>query len=95
MHRVTHIKKQSKFDQEALSIAIEKWQQESPESKFFFRQYKENTPEAAPLLFCYQALWQRELLRRYGNNICLLDATYKTTKYCLPLFLLVVKTNIN
>jgi hypothetical protein len=28
--------KQSKFDQEALSIAIEKWQQESPRVKILF-----------------------------------------------------------
>ena len=31
----------------------------------------------------------------YGNDICLLDATYKTTKYVLPLFFLVVKTNVS
>ena len=33
---------------------------------------------------------------RYGNEIMLLDATYKTMRYDLPLFFLVViKTNIN
>ena len=31
---------------------------------------------------------------RYGNEITLLDATYKTMRYELPLFLLVVKTNV-
>ncbi len=46
------------------------------------------------LLFVYQAQWQKRLLNRYGNELCLLDATYKTTKYCLPLYFLVVKTNI-
>ncbi len=30
---------------------------------------------------------------RYGNDIILLDATYRTTKYSLPLFFLAVKTN--
>ena len=30
---------------------------------------------------------------RYGNEICLLDATYRTTKYALPLFFLAVPTN--
>ncbi|XP_067934867.1 uncharacterized protein [Watersipora subatra] len=29
----------------------------------------------------------------YGNELCLLDATNKTTKYSLPLFFVVVKTN--
>lgn len=31
----------------------------------------------------------------YGNEICLLDATHKTTRYGLPLFVVVVKTNVN
>ena len=31
---------------------------------------------------------------RYGNNLCLLDATYRTTKYALPLFFVAVKTNL-
>ena len=32
-------------------------------------------------------------MNKYGNHICLLDATYKTTKYAIPLFFVVVKTN--
>ena len=31
---------------------------------------------------------------RYGNSLCLLDATYRTTKSALPLFFLAVKTNV-
>ena len=31
---------------------------------------------------------------RYGNALCLLDATYRTTKYALPLFFLAVKTTV-
>ena len=34
-------------------------------------------------------------MTRYGNEMTLLDATYKTTRYNLPLFFLVVKTNVN
>ena len=45
------------------------------------------------LLFVHQNAWQRRLLERYGNDVCLLDATYKTTKYALPLFFVAVKTN--
>ena len=37
----------------------------------------------------------KRLLRTYGNEICLLDATYKTTRYALPLFFMVVKTNVD
>ena len=47
------------------------------------------------LFFAYQTVWQRRLMLRYGNEITLLDATYKTTRYELPLFFLVVKTNVN
>ena len=47
------------------------------------------------LLFVHQSVWQRQLLAKYGNSLCLLDATYKTTKYALPLFFLAVKTNVD
>ena len=46
------------------------------------------------LLFVHQTSWQRRLLNRYGNELSLLDATYRTTKYSLPLYFLVVKTNV-
>lgn len=47
------------------------------------------------LLFVHQSKCQQRLLQRYGNEITLLDATYKTTKYSLPLFFVVVKTNVD
>lgn len=47
------------------------------------------------LLFCHQTLWQKKLLMKYGNEICLLDATYKTCKYAMPLFFVCVKTNVD
>ena len=47
------------------------------------------------LLFVHQTSWQKRLMTRYGNEITLLDATYKTMRYELPLFFLVVKTNVN
>ena len=45
------------------------------------------------LLFVYQSKWQGRLLQKYGNELSFLDVTYKTTRYALPLFFLVVKTN--
>ncbi len=36
-----------------------------------------------------------DFLTKYGNTITLMDATYKTTKYSIPLFFLCVKTNVN
>ncbi|EDO31857.1 predicted protein [Nematostella vectensis] len=47
------------------------------------------------LLFAYQTAWQRHLMGRYGNEIMLLDATYKTMRFDLPLFFLVVTTKVN
>ena len=55
---------------------------------------KEET-QGQTLLFVHQTEWQRRLLRKYGNSLCLLDATYKTTRYALPLFFLVVKSNVD
>lgn len=46
-------------------------------------------------LFVHQTGHQKRILERYGNSICFLDATYKTTKYAVPLFFLVVKTNVD
>ena len=47
------------------------------------------------MLFVHQTSFQRSVLKRYGNYACFLDATYKTTKYALPLFFLAVKTNVD
>ena len=33
-------------------------------------------------------------MKKYGNSIALLDATYKTTKYSIPLFFVAVKTYV-
>ena len=46
-------------------------------------------------LLVHQTPWQRRLLCKYANLICLLDATYKTTRYFLPLSFLAVKTNFD
>ena len=47
------------------------------------------------LFFVYQAKWQKRFLLKYGNELSILDATYKTTRYALLLFFLFVKTNVN
>ena len=54
-----------------------------------------STTSEQPLLFVHQTDWWQKLLTKYGNNICLLDATYRTTRYALPLFFLEVKTNVD
>ena len=47
------------------------------------------------LLFIHQNKNQQRLIKQYGDSICLLDATYKTTKYAAPLFFVVLKTNVD
>ena len=36
-----------------------------------------------------------DLIKRHGNKMVLLDATYKTTRYALLLFFMVLKTNVD
>ncbi|KAI4826636.1 hypothetical protein KUCAC02_030074 [Chaenocephalus aceratus] len=45
------------------------------------------------LLFCLQTSWQQRLPLLYGQQMCLLDATYRTCRYSVPLFC--VRTNVN
>ena len=54
---------------------------------------EEDSFTGSAFLFVHQEGWQQQLLIKYGNTMTLLDATYKTTKYTLPLFLLCVRTN--
>ena len=51
--------------------------------------------EDSKLLFCYQDNEMKRLYRRYAPYLILLDATYKTSKYSVPLFFLVVQGNVN
>ena len=37
----------------------------------------------------------KRLYQKYGKQMVLLDATYRTCRYALPLFFLVVRTNVN
>ena len=74
----------SVIDQENVLLKTTEWKELSPDTKLFFRPYTEN--DSSSLTWIHQELWQQEVLLRYGNNISMIDATYKTTKYDLPLF---------
>lgn len=98
----------SKFDQENLALKIEEWKKLKSDEYHFFRPYvseaeseESSCKEPASgvkctqnLLWVHQQQWQRELLNRYGNHISLIDATYRTMKYKLPLFFVCVRTNV-
>ena len=47
------------------------------------------------LLFVPQNTDKKRIIHRYGNNVCLLDATYKTTKYAIPLFFVATTTSVD
>lgn len=93
----------SQSDQEYVETKIQEWQQSQPEDKFFFRPYADVKDESSfhspncgqQLLVVHQTKWQRQLLEWYGQDLCLLDGTYKTSENSLPLFFLVVKTSID
>lgn len=55
----------------------------------------EPSSEHTSFLFVHQTEQQQRLLERYGGELCLLDATHKTTKYALYMFFVVVKSNVD
>jgi hypothetical protein len=98
----------SKYDQENLRLKIEEWKKQKPQLSFFFRPFSTSPPaeqaeidentcsgQEQTLLYVQQEDWQKELLTCYGNTVTLMDATYKTTKYSIPLFFVCVKTNVS
>lgn len=109
MYRALVKKMLFKVDQENLQRKIENWREEHPEDSFYFRpsavstspttkrgsETDETCEHTEELLFAHQTAWQKRLMNLYGNEMSLLDATYKTMRYELPLFFLVVKTNVH
>ncbi|CAC5389160.1 unnamed protein product [Mytilus coruscus] len=54
----------------------------------------DDVEEVPQFLFVHQSETQKRLLNIYGQEICLLDAIYKTSRYDLLLFLVCVNTNV-
>ena len=68
-------------------------------ANFFYRTKSKNCNNVDAtgndkFLLVHQEVWQQRLLSRYGSDLVLIDATYKTTKYALPLFFICVHTNV-
>ncbi|XP_062601183.1 calcium-responsive transcription factor-like [Saccostrea cucullata] len=88
----------SKDDQLNLESLVETWQESNPEDNFFLRTSYDTTTHgdipSEDFLFVHQTTWQKRLLNLYGRDICIMDATYKTSKYALPLFFICVQTNV-
>ena len=87
-------------------MKIEEWKRLNSDEYHFFRPYVSETESvetvsgetSCAVKLTQTLLWvhqrQRELLTRYGNDISLIDATYRTMKYELPLFFVCVRTNV-
>ena len=97
MYRATVKYRLSKIDQANVAAKVDEWRETYGDDSFYFRPHAEGDTGAQQnkLLFVHQTAWQRRLLNKYGKDICLLDATYKTTRYALPLFFVAVKTNVD
>ena len=50
--------------------------------------------EHGNVVFIHQSRWQCRMLQLYGSDMCLTDATYRTTSYGLSLLCLCVATNV-
>ena len=92
----------SVVDQENAQKLIEQQQKLSADSHMYFRPYRCAKGDKdsqtyhqfeQTLLWVHQEQWQQQLMFTYGNTMCLMDATYKTTRYDLPLFFICVRTN--
>lgn len=74
-------------DQESLKRKVDQWCHESPISKFYIRTRDDDmNGNESKFMFVHQEEWQQRLLLRYGSELVLMDATYKTTRYPIPLF---------
>lgn len=90
--KYTYLKHQNHIDQLALQIRLDEWSKNKDNTAFFRPYCKNEDGKVESFLLCFQTKWQKDMIQRYGS-IGLLDATYKITKYDLPLYFLVVKTN--
>ena len=76
-------------------MKVEEWQKDNPQSSFFFRpQSVGDDGKENDFLYVHQEQWQKDFIKKYGREIIFLDATYRTTKYALPLFIMAVQTNV-
>jgi len=48
----------------------------------------------SPIIVGHQSRWQQRMMQIYGAELFLIDSTYNTTVYDLPLFVMCVMTNV-
>ena len=82
----------------AMKNTIEEWgseKSEYSETELEQSTKKETYITKGKLIFVYQSPDMKYLYQKYAPHLMLLDATYKTAKYVLPLFFALIKTNVN
>jgi hypothetical protein len=103
IYAATRSLRQGKLDLDNLDAFQTKWKDTHKDDlvEYFPSALTNDPPEPSTdfslpnsgFLFVYQSKQQKHLMERYGNDIVLMDATYKTTRYALPLFFLCVPAN--
>lgn len=87
------------LDQEEVLKLVQKYSVDMPDSLWFYRPSSTaaegdvNNNDSRCLLLVFQMGWQQRLLLRYGQEMVFFDATYRTTRYAVPLFFVCVHTN--
>lgn len=92
------------LDQEVLAEFIQHWQSERLDDKWFFKPaadvrvssddcVSDASENKSSFLLIYQVVWQQHLLSLYSKELVFMDATYKTSKYAVPMFFVSVQTN--
>ena len=79
----------SHVDQDAVRRRTEKYARQDPNGHYHFQASGTNSK----FMVVYQTAEQRRMLRLYGRDIIMLDATYKTQQWGLPLFNILVRDN--
>ena len=87
-------KKETSDVQEDMEICIQGFCGNSGEDDNWCEVLGSSKQFSQSFLHVNQASWQKRLLERYENTMCLLDAIYKTIRYDLALFFVCVRSNV-
>ena len=91
MYRRRRATLQGRMDQDVLEDKVSSFSRDKPDELWVFRRSTGDGTQT--LLLVHQNAFQKRLLVRYGNELTFVDATYRTTRYAVPLFFVCVHTN--
>ena len=67
-------------DQINLEMKCKEWQESNADDFIFYRPSSLADQVKTKFLFVYQSDWMQRLLLLYGQEMCLMDATYRTCR---------------